>query len=211
MGSPFYFYTRLHLVRLLGLKARNPRELLECIRKVPASSIYYHTHRFLQQHHYLSPEPPNDFAYWLDALNMKELSEALASVDTVSFKDIEEMRAEFIRIFTEYISKGNRIAEYAERQEFHFMSCVTFVLPTPYVAHDLKEFVEVMRKISIDSIYFHTFEARMRLERKENDFAAWFEDIGKPELAEELSRLDPYTMTLEGLREKIIEVANRYA
>jgi hypothetical protein len=118
---------------------------------------------------------------------------------------------EFARILTEYISEQNHTAECAEGQEFHFMSCVTFVLPTPYVAHDLKEFAEVMRKISVDSIYFHTFEARMRLEREQNDFAAWFEDIGEPKLAEEVSRLDPYTMTLEGLRQKIIEAVSRYA
>jgi len=93
MNTPFHFHTQFHLVTLLGLKAKNSIELLDGIKKVPPSSIYYHTHRFLQQHHYLSPEPPNDFAYWLtNILNLKRLGEAFASVDTVSFANMEELR-----------------------------------------------------------------------------------------------------------------------
>ncbi len=61
---PFQFYTRLQLSELTGLKASTLPELLTHIRAVPTSCIYYHTHRYLQQHQYLSPEPPNDFAYW---------------------------------------------------------------------------------------------------------------------------------------------------
>lgn len=211
MSEPFYFYTRCHLVKLLGLKARNPLELLEGLKQVPTSSIYYHTHRFLQQHHYLSPEPPNDFAYWIaNVLNLKELGESFVSVDTISFKSMEELRSEFIRILTEYIVKGKPVVHYPAGQEFHFMSCATFILPTPYVAHNLKEFVEILSKVSISSLYFHIFEAKMRLEREENDFTAWFKGMREEKLVEELSGLDPYTITLEGLRQKIIRIVRKY-
>lgn len=211
MSEPFYFYTRCHLAKLLGLKARNPLELLEGLKQVPTSSIYYHTHRFLQQHHYLSPEPPNDFAYWIaNVLNLKELSEAFASVNTVSFRNMEELRNQFIKILTEYISKGEPVVYSPLGQEFDFMSCATFILPTPYVAHNLKEFAEILSKVSISSLYFHIFEAKMRLEREENDFTAWFKGIGEEKLVEELSGLDPYTITLEGLRQKIIRIVRKY-
>ena len=84
MPEPFYFCSELHLVKLLGLKAKNPVELLNHITQVPKASIYYHTHRFLQQHHYLSPEPPNDFAYWTtNILALEALGERLASVDII--------------------------------------------------------------------------------------------------------------------------------
>ncbi len=66
--EPFKFYTRLHLTELTGLRAINLSQLAALIRKVPGSSIYHHTHRFLQQHQYLSPEPPNDFAYWVSEI-----------------------------------------------------------------------------------------------------------------------------------------------
>src|SRR4030043_2133367 len=82
--EPFQFYTRLHLSELTGLRAANVSELLALIKTVPGSCIYHHTHRFLQQHQYLSPEPPNDFAYWVsEVLGEDELGEMLASIDTV--------------------------------------------------------------------------------------------------------------------------------
>ncbi len=210
--KPFHFYTRLHLIKLLAVEARDPAELLEGIKKVPAASIYYHTHRFLQQHHYLSPEPPNDFAYWLtNILNLRDLGEAVAGVDTVSFKNMEELRKEFIKILENYFVKGGRVVQCAECHEFHFMSCTSFILPTQYFANNLKEFCKVLKKITINSLYYHIFEARLRLQRDENDFSFWFKSVGYDELAQKVSRLDPYTITLEGLRQKIIEMVKKHA
>jgi len=61
--EPFRFYTRLHLSELTGLRAATLVQFLGLLKTVSGSCIYHHTHRFLQQHQYLSPEPPNDFAY----------------------------------------------------------------------------------------------------------------------------------------------------
>src|SRR4030043_1389365 len=93
ISTTFRFMTRLNLVELQGRQAKNIPELLEGLRLVPGTSIYHHTHRFLQQHHYLSPEPPNDFAFWVtDALGLDTLGERLASVDTISFRTIRDLR-----------------------------------------------------------------------------------------------------------------------
>jgi len=212
LSRPFQFCTQYHLVTLLGIKAKNPSELLEGIRKVPPSSIYYHTHRFLQQHHYLSPEPPNDFAYWLtNVLNIRELGELFASVDTTDFGNMEALRSRFIELLECWLAENKYAVDCPPGQEFYFTACKTFVLPLPYTARDLEEFAEVLGKISINSLYFHIFEARMRLEKEENDFAAWFRMQGKHKLAEDLSRLDPYRMTLESLRKRIINMVREYA
>src|ERR1051325_3139908 len=82
--SPFVFSTKFDQTILLGRKAASAEELLEGIREVPGSSIYFHTHKFLQQHHYLSPDPPNDFAYGIsNVLNEQALGKILSSVDIV--------------------------------------------------------------------------------------------------------------------------------
>jgi len=61
--------------------------------------------------------------------------------------------------------------------------------------------------ITIDSIYFHVFEARLRLEKGTNDFSSWIENsIGNKALADKISKLDPYTHTLEELRRVIIKI-----
>lgn len=201
----------MNLVTLLGIRARNPAELLAGIRHVPVSSIYYHTHRFLQQHHYLSPEPTNDFAYWLtNILNLKDLGEAFACVDTVSFSDLEALRATFVRILMEHAAGDVREAACPEGEEFHFMACYTFIMSIPYVAHDLQEFAGFLEQISIDSLYFHIFEARLRLGRDENDFSAWFKALGRPDLAGAVARLDPYTFTMDGLRKMILKTVRRH-
>ena len=95
--TDFHFYVKFDQTLLLGQRAKNVPELLEGIRRVPESCIYYHTHRFLQQHHYLSPEPPNDFAYWVtEVLGDKVLGEQLSSVDTIQFESISALRDRFV-------------------------------------------------------------------------------------------------------------------
>jgi len=212
-SDTFRFYTRLNLSELTGLKAFSLEELLECVKVVPESSIYHHTHRFLQQHQYLSPEPPNDFAYWVvNSLGEKELGEELASVDTVQFDTIAELRQAFISIIEKYVKKenGSKVRLTNRRDAFYFIKSVSFILSTGYEANDLSEFCHIMKNISIDSIYFHIFEARLRIGKKSNDFSYWIENsVGNKRLADSISKLDPYTYTLEDLRNTIIEKVSR--
>lgn len=207
--EPFHFRTRLHLKELTGLKASNLRELVDRLKKVPDSVVYYHTHHFLEEHHYLTPEPPNDFSGWVsDVLGDEVLEERLASIDTFEFPTIGALRARVIGVIEEHLAKGQDLRTAPEGQEFYFIKSVSVILPTPYVAHDLREFLEVLRKITIHSLYFHIFEAKLRLQRGLNDFSIWLEDsLEEKELAEEIARLDPYTYTLETLRAKLIELA----
>lgn len=212
MTAGFHFMTQYSLVELLGLKANNPSELLEGIRSVPLSSIYYHTHRFLQLHNYLSPEPPNDFAFWLkDILHLEELGEAFLRIDTISFNNLEDLRSKFVEILDDYFLAGGIIVDCPKGYEFYFMGCQTFVLPTPFVANNIIEFAEILSKISVNSLYFHIFEARMRLGIPENDFSVWLKGKGQEDLAKEISKLDPYNITLENLRRKIINMVTKHA
>ena len=211
--NPFHFHTRLHLSELTGLRAATLAQLLEHLRSVPGSSIYHHTHRYLQQHQYLSPEPPNDFAHWVtNELSDEELGERLASIDTVRFPTIRRLRNRIVGVIEEHIEKNpsakRRFAD--EGEEFYFIKSISFVIPTKHLAWDLGEFAEVLEKITVDSIYYHMFEARLRLERGRNDFSFWFEtSLGETGIAEDVSRLDPYTHTLENLRRTIIRIVEK--
>lgn len=210
-APPFRFYSRSHQVLLLGLRARSANELLAGIRTVPPAAIYYHTHHFLQQHHYLSPEPPNDFAFWIgNVLNLDSLAESLASVDIVSYKQIEAIRAAFIERIDSYLQAGGHQTSSSAGEEFHFMSCRTFIVPTPYLVADLKEFCGALEQVSLYTLYFHVFEAPLRLKRDENDFSAWFRLLGQNKLASEISSFDPYTITLERLRKRLLTTVGRY-
>jgi hypothetical protein len=207
----FHFYTKLDQALLLGQRAKSIEELLTGFRSVPDSSIYFHTHRFLQQHQFFSPEPPNDFAFWVtNVLGDDALGERLWSVDTIRFSNISELRDRLIGILEIYLNSRGRTVECQAGEEFHFMACRTFVLPTAYIAHDLREFSQLLPKVSIGSVYFHMFDAKLRLKTGENDFSRWFRDLGHNALANETQRLDPYSFTLDGLRQRIIALVRQH-
>lgn len=209
-AEPFHFCSQVHLPQLTGLKARNIKDLLYHIQNVPGAVIYHHTHHFLQQHQFLSPEPPNDFAYWVtEALNEVKLGERLASINTCEFSSIRALREKISGTIERYLaqSKGP-LKEANEGQEFHFIKAISFVFPTAYEAWTLAEFIEILRKVTIGSLYFHMFEAKLRNEKSANDFSAWLENgLGEKDLARKIARLDPYTHTTESLRAKVIRLA----
>ncbi|MCL5268664.1 MAG: DUF5752 family protein [Bacteroidetes bacterium] len=209
-NTPFEFKSRLVLTELLGRRAATLPELVEGIRSVPLSSIYHHTHRFLQQHHFLSPEPPNDFAYWVtNMLNDEIAGEKLASIDVMQFLKLSDLRQRFLTLLEDYLRTANNVNRQSpEGEEFHFMSSRIFVVPTGKIARTVEEFREVLKAVSIHSIYFHMFEAKLRLEKGDNDFSIWLRSAGKEREAEQISRLDPYTFTLEGLRERLLKIIN---
>jgi len=203
--DPFRFRTKLDQTLLLGRRATNTTQLLEGIRSVPEPSIYYHTHRFLQAHHFLTPEPPNDFAYWVtNVLNDAILGEKLSSIDIVQFQSIFDLRNRLAEIIETHIKSANKTPDSPPGEEFHFMASRIFIMETPYLANDASEFREILKRVTINSLYYHIFDAKLRLAGGENDFSRWFRSLSKPALADELTRLDPYTHTLEGLRKRLI-------
>ncbi len=209
----FIFYSRLHLSELTGRRAATLVELLNFMRKVSDACIYHHTHRFLQQHQFLSPEPPNDFAHWIThALGEDTLGEMLASIDIIQFCTIKDLRQAMIKVIDGYLKKYPRARKKFANpgEEFYFIKSISFFMPTPYVAADLREFAQALELVTIDSIYFHIFEARLRLEKGINDFSYWLEtSVGEKKLADKISRLDPYTYTMNDLRAKILKLINQ--
>lgn len=206
-GEPFVFYSRLNLLELTGRKASDAAELLEGIKEVPDAVIYHHTHRYLEQHRYLSPEPPNDFAYWvIHTLGDEFLGERLASLDICQFSSVSALRQALVRCFDGATRTNGNTRRASPGYEFQFIKALTFVIPTGHVAHDLAEFLRGVEQVTVHSLYYHIFEARLRLQKGTNDFSHWLEEsLGEKELAGQIARLDPYTHTMEGLRQKICE------
>ncbi len=209
---PFRFFSSLDLTLLTNRRARDLAELLAHLREVPGSVIYYHTHHFLVQHQYLSPEPPNDFAYWVtNVLQEDRLGEQLAAIDLMQFRTIRALRQRLIEVIEGYLEERRQLRTAPEGEEFHFREAVSFVVPTPHVARDLAEFAGCLEQIGFGALSFHFFDARLRLERGGDDFSEWVRTLGEEELAREISRLDPYTHTLDGLRSEVARLVRRRA
>ena len=204
--EPFRFWTRLTLTKLTGRRAADLAELVEQLRTVPPSVVFHHTHHFLVQHQHLSPEPPNDFAFWVtNVIQEDQLGERLAAIDTVQFAHLRELRDRIVEVIDVYLEQRKELRAAPAGEEFHFMDAVSFTLPTRYQAWTLAEFAEALRHVGSATIAYHLFEARLRVGSDDNDFSRWLEqELGERELAPAIRKLDPYTHTTDGLRQRLI-------
>lgn len=211
---PFRFFTRITLPLLTGEFAVNMNQLLEGIKKADDPVIYYHTHHYLLQHHYTIPSAPNDFAYWIgEKLGETLLSEEISGIDMFDFNFIADYKTKIIKIISEFINSGNRKTRQVGLDErFNFMKAVTFIMDTGKIAYTLREFYDVLQNITIFSFYYHYFEAHFRINaRMANDFSIWIKDELKiPKLADEISGLDPYSLTIDNLKSNILKLVKRY-
>src|SRR5215469_11785071 len=127
----FEFRSLLNLTLLTGLRARDLAELVQHMRTVPGAVIYHHTHHFLVQHQYLSPEPPNDFAYWVSNILLEErLGEELAAVDVLRFQSVRDLRNALVQVIQSFLDGSSNLRTAPHGEEFHFMQAVSYVVPT---------------------------------------------------------------------------------
>src|SRR5882762_7946688 len=209
LPQPFRFVTHLTLTELTGRRANNLLELLQHLKSVSLSVIYYHTHHFLEQFHSITPAPPNDFAFWMThTLQEESLGERLAAIDTIQFSSLASLRDAIVSAIESHLSSAKTLRPAPEGSSFYFMNSRSFLIPTPYEARTLEEFAQALQKLSLHSIYHHVFEARLRMERG-NDFASWLTALGEKNLAWQITLMDPYTQTMESLRKRILRLVER--
>lgn len=204
----FYFRTELALVFMTGRKAHDLEGLYEGLRVVPESSVYHHTHHYLQQMPGLS-EPTNDFAQWVrQVLKNEPVAERLAAVDIYRYHTLRELREAILAVLQQALEGEVKASDHEAQsgEEFLFLTSSLYNIPTPYAARDLREFADCLRKVSVQSLYYHIFEALLRPPLGTNDFSDWLSDcLGETELARRIGQLDPYTQSMESLRGKILE------
>jgi hypothetical protein len=210
-GRPFYFNTSEHLLRIGRERATTLAELLLALRACPEDSIFQHTFRTLQEHHFIRQGFSNDFAHWsLSACHEPVLAEQLASVDVREFTAIEGLRDRMIEIVDEFLQRHSKSGSHPANEPFYFCASEILVLPTPFVAHSVTEFLDGLSKVPVHSIHHHFIEARLRLHLMSNDFSQWLEEeVGLPQVAEAIERIDFYTNTMEGVRQQIARMVER--
>lgn len=204
--SPFFFNTAAHLLRIGRERATNLNELLESLRSCPDESIFQHTFRTLQEHHFIREGFSNDFAHWaFAACNEVGLAERMASIDVREYTSVKTLRERIVAIVEDYLKRNPRSGDRAALEPFYFCASDTVVIPSPFVARNLREFAECIQRVSLHSIHYHFIEARLRLKLNTNDFSLWLEnelDLGT--VADRLNRIDIYTSTLADVRRAIL-------
>jgi hypothetical protein len=81
-AEPFVFLGCIDLKEMLPYEARDVRELLEVVGRVPIESLFCHTAAALLHRSALPTGYPNDFAHWTGlAMGDQRLAERLAAID----------------------------------------------------------------------------------------------------------------------------------
>jgi hypothetical protein len=191
---------------MLGRSARDEQQLLEAVEEIPLDSLYYHTHSFFLRHKYIAGAYPNDFATWA-AIQVRDrvLGEKLGVLDPYDFENLEGLRAEIVMIIEEHLSGLQIIPRAIYGEPFYFMQSRIIEVPTGLEARSLTEFRETLATVDASVVYYHTFEAMLRLGRRKGDFALWIEnELGLSALGQKISRVDWYMGNLESIRHWII-------
>src|SRR5262249_31547106 len=192
--APFYFNSAAHLLRIGKEKATNLQELLDAVRSCSDACIFQHTFQTLEEHHFIREGFSNDFSHWaFSACNEVGLAERLAALDVREFTSIAALRERVVHIIATYLERNPRAATRPAMEPFYLMASDLVVVPTPYVARNLEEFAEGLRKVSIHGISYHFIDARLRLKLNSNDFSVWLEqEMELATAADRINRLDIY-------------------
>ncbi|MDA8088381.1 MAG: DUF5752 family protein [Nitrospiraceae bacterium] len=204
-GGRFEFRECRKIIKATGNKARNLAELMELIRSASDASIYHHTQEYFFKGHIV--EYTNDFAQWAGSvLEARVLSENLSNIDPFRQASAEGLRGELANSISRYLEKYGAPGNVLPGDEFYFQESVTIVFPAGFRALNLAEFLMAMRFVDPQSIYYHFYEGRRRLEGVD-DFSKWIEaTLGLRDLALSIRAIDPFMHSIEGVREHIVSM-----
>jgi hypothetical protein len=204
--GPFGFVACMELKEFIGLRAENERQLVQLLDEVPLDSIYYHTHGFLLRHRLVAPPYPNDFATWVDVhVRDRILGERLAMVDPADFSTLQALREELVSVIDEHLWHLGVVPMVVSGEPFEFIQSRIVEIPTGIEVKTLQELRDALLEVDQSALYFHLVEARMRLGRGRNDFAAWLEGaLGLPDLAARVQTVNPYADSLEQARTRLV-------
>jgi hypothetical protein len=204
--TPFEFYTSSQLVEITGRKAANLNEFLGIIKVIEDSSIFYHVHHAFREHQFAPGRYTNDFAHWIgEELNENALAERLANINIKDHLEIQSLRLKIAEIIENHLTANPDSGTLTAKHKFYFCKNIGVIQKTAIVAWDLEEFCDRLRRVGLRSLFFHFFEARLRLGHKSNDFSDWIiHNFHNAALARQIEDLDPYLYTMDQLRDQII-------
>ncbi len=197
----------------IGQKVVNLRELLQAVREMDEAVLYFH---LLQSRLTLSQpevEYPNDFAMWAAvALQDARLAEKLSSFDPFEYGSLDQVRQAIVDILEEYLWDLPNVPWARPGLEFHFCEASTVVIRSEISAATLKEFCQAIQIVGLDSLYYHFFEARWRLEARDaDDFSYWIDtNFDLPSLVEAIRGIDVYFYTLPELRTTLLGLVHQH-
>lgn len=212
--GPFVVKDSALIAIATGVRASTAGELLDHARHIHAGSIYYHFWGGLLRPRFADREYNNDFATWARlGLHDAELAERLGIIDPGRHRDDESLRRELTEVLAEYLAEDPPRRRSDPMDHFHFVRSQIVQVDAREHAADPASLGRLVPRLSLGSIFFHFVDARRRNEQNQDDFRVWLRAWG-PEfegLRRDLADLDPYFLSLGGLRTRLAECFAHHA
>ena len=203
---PFEFRQCTTILKATGMKASNLKELRHIISIVSDDSIFHHTYQYFLKEHIL--EYTNDFAHWAgESLEERAIAEELSNIDPYECGSIGELRSALLSVIDSCLARVPGDRNTLPGDEFFFNETITYVFPAGVWARNLAEFLMALKFVDAGSIYYHFYEARMRVPGSFDDFSLWMDQaLNKKELADKVRAIDPFMHSTSEIRAYISEI-----
>ena len=203
MNNPFIFKSELWIPRYTGIKVYSIKDFIESLKVIDKLSIFYHMYINIFNYHNLPTFYTNSISFWFYKNGRILLAEKLSIIDPLDYYDLEDLRNVLVRTLEEnYDETWDR----KEENPFYFIEAEREIIECGEVANTLEEFIEGVKKSSINSLFYHLVTSRIENKTLINDYSAWLFNIGEAKKAEKISKLDLYTMNLYEIKKKIISI-----
>jgi hypothetical protein len=211
MAEVFHFWSCSEVRESLSLRADSERHLMERLEVAPAESVYYHTVRSLLRRQVVPTPYPDDFASWVASeVHDLVLAERLALPCPFDFENVEQFREHLLEILDDHLSRLGFDPRAWQGEPFYFLRGHLSAVPLGLEVADLASFRDALASVDDSSIYYHAVEAIGRLGRPRSDFAAWVDEaLGLPGLATRMAEVDPFVVSLTGVRRQTLDVVDQ--
>ena len=216
LATPPFLFNSYRLYRQpAGLTARSLKDLSDQLLKISETTLWYHLHHAYVQYRFDGPKFRNDIAVWVrDVIKAESLSEQLSYVDSHLLFDLNSARERMYATLQDWHRKNGDAAFVQEcdvTKAFVFLQPQTVVVASGVSSNTLEGFARALRKISPQSVFYHTMEVRLRQKKNTSDFAAWIDnELGLTELAKDINLINPFFFTVDQYREQILQRIHQY-
>lgn len=206
--KPFKFYHESEITIYTGIRVDSINSFYTGIQKVSESSIFYHLHHSYFRKHFTPTDNMNDFARWLwVSIGEPSISEKIAMINPFLFDSIKACRKKLLVSLKEYIGKVELFPRVPKDREFYFLELQSFIHPTGFEAHNLKEFKKGIERLSISGMFYHLIDSRIRVNRHTNDFSLWLsKELSENSKAQAIEQLNLFSLNLWDIKNEIIDI-----
>ncbi len=204
MSRPFIFKSELWIPRYTGIKVYTVMEFIETLKIIDKFSIFYHMYINIFNYHNLPTFYTNSISFWFYKNGYLLLAEKISIIDPLDYYDLDDLRNALVQTLEKNYNKD--LDKKEKLTPFYFIKAEREIIDCERIANTLDQFIEGIKKSSINSLFYHLITSRIENKTLVNDYSSWLLSIGEAKKAEKINKLDLYIMNLYEVKKEIIKI-----